>query len=189
LERPRDRLSRLRGDLGTLARFALDSLIEIFASVVVVWRLKGIADREREHHAVRLIGLAFLALAAYIGAQAVVTIVLGIRPDTSPLGIVWLTATCFVMLALAVGKLRTGTRLGSEVLTTEAKVTMVDGALAGAILVGLILNATLGWWWADIAAGGVIVGYGLHEGIHALRSCGGTRPPRGRHQHGISGAE
>jgi divalent metal cation (Fe/Co/Zn/Cd) transporter len=70
-----------------LAGFALDSLIETFASVVVVWQLKGTAHREREHHAVRLIGLAFLGLAAYIGAQAVVTLALDVRPDTSPLGI------------------------------------------------------------------------------------------------------
>ncbi|WP_309234471.1 cation transporter [Nocardia sp. XZ_19_385] len=152
-----------------LAGFALDSVIEIFASLVVVGQLKGATDPQREKRAVRLIGVAFFALAIYITGQSVLTLALGIRPDSSPMGIAWLAATAVVMLALAVGKARTGTELDHPVLRAEAKVTIIDGALALAILIGLLLNAVLGWWWADIAAGVVLIGYGLREGWHHIR--------------------
>lgn len=152
-----------------LAGFALDSLIEVFASVVVVWQLKGTATPEREHHAVRLIGLAFFGLALYIAFQAAITVALDVRPDSSPLGIIWLSATCVVMFGLAGAKARTGSELGNSVLTAEARVTFVDGALAAGILVGLVLNAVIGWWWADIAAGGILVFYGIREGRQHLR--------------------
>jgi divalent metal cation (Fe/Co/Zn/Cd) transporter len=161
-----------------LAGFALDSLIEIFASVVVVRQLTGTADPVREQRATRLIGLAFLGLAAYITAQTALTLVVGIRPDTSALGTAWLAATVVAMLALAAGKHRTGVALGNRVLRTEAKVTLVDGALAAAILTGLALNGLAGWWWADLVAGAVLAAYGLREGLHALRPAG--RPPGDR---------
>jgi divalent metal cation (Fe/Co/Zn/Cd) transporter len=80
---------------------------------------------------------------------------------------VWLALTCLAMLALAYGKARTGAALGNPVLQTEARVTVVDAYLAGAVLVGLVLNALLGWWWADPLAGLVIVYYGIKEGWHA----------------------
>jgi divalent metal cation (Fe/Co/Zn/Cd) transporter len=152
-----------------LAGFALDSIIEVFASLVVVWQLKGTATRERERFAVRLIGLAFFGLAIYIAVQAVVTISLDIRPDSSPLGIVWLSATCGVMFGLAAAKTRTGNELGNPVLLAEAKVTVIDGTLAAGILLGLVLNAAAGWWWADVAAGGILVVYGIRQGIEHLR--------------------
>ena len=155
-----------------LAGFALDSFIEIFASIVVVRQLKGIQSAQGDQRALRSIGVAFFLLALYIGVQAVVTIALGIRPDSSPLGIVWLAATCVVMFGLAAGKSRTGRLLGNPVLSAEAKVTVVDGTLAAAILVGLVLNAAFGWWWADIAAGAVLVAYGLREGREHLRQAG-----------------
>ncbi len=155
-----------------LAGFAADSCIEIFASVVVIWQLKGTQAAHDERRALRMIGIAFFLLAIYIVVQAVVTVALGIRPDSSPLGIAWLAATCVVMCALAAGKARTGHELGNPVLTAEAKVTLIDGALAAGILVGLVLNAWLGWWWADIAAGAILVVYGLREGREHLRHAG-----------------
>jgi hypothetical protein len=88
-----------------LAGFALDSVIEIFASVIVVWRLKGTASEEWEARAIRMIGVAFFGLAIYISAQSVVTVASGIRPDSSLLGIAWLSATTLIMFALAYGKL------------------------------------------------------------------------------------
>ena len=151
-----------------LAGFALDSFIEIFASIVVVWRLKGTYDEERERHAERLIGYAFLSLALYLTSQTIVTLIAGIRPDSSPLGIAWLAATVVAMFTLATMKARTGKQLDHRVLIAESKVTMIDGSLAAAILVGLVLNAAFGWWWADLAGGIVIIGYGLREGVHAL---------------------
>jgi divalent metal cation (Fe/Co/Zn/Cd) transporter len=74
------------------------------------------------------------------------------------------------MFTLAAGKARTGRELGNRVLQTEAKVTVVDGTLAAAVLVGLVLNTAFGWWWADIAAGIVVIGYGLREGSRAIRA-------------------
>jgi len=154
-----------------LAGFALDSFIEIFASIVVVWQLKGTAGPARERRAIRLIGLAFFFLALYIALQAAVTLALGIRPDSSRLGITWLAATTVVMFGLAAAKRRTGAELGNPVLQAEAKVTAVDGVLAAGILCGLILNAVAGWWWADIAAGAILVVYGIREGrAHLGRS-------------------
>ena len=153
-----------------LAGFALDSFIEIFASVVVIWQLKGESSPARERRAERLIGIAFLLLATYIIAQAIVSLAADIHPESSPLGIGWLAATCIAMFALAYGKSRTGRQLGNPVLLTESRVTIVDGALAAGILAGLILNAALGWWWADIAAGAILVLYGAYEGYHALNA-------------------
>ena len=111
-----------------------------------------------------MIGAASLVLAVYVLAQAMYTLFAGGHPDTSRLGIVWLAATFVAMLLLAWGKRQTGVALGNLVLATEARVTMIDAALAGAVLIGLVLNAFFGWWWADPLAGLVIVYYGLKEG-------------------------
>jgi divalent metal cation (Fe/Co/Zn/Cd) transporter len=146
-----------------LAGFGLDSLIEIFASVVVVWQLTG-ADPRREQQALRLIGGAFFLLVLYILAQTAYILVARHHPGASTGGIVWLAATLAAMLLLARGKHSTGRQLANAVLSTEARVTLVDAALAAAVLAGLVLNATLGWWWADPLAGLVIVYYGLKEG-------------------------
>ena len=153
-----------------LAGFAIDSFIEIFASIVVVGELKGRADPDRERRAVRRIGIAFFGLALYIAVQAVLTVAFAIHPDPSPLGIAWLAATVLVMFALAWGKQRTGRELANPVLLAEAKVTVVDGSLAGGILAGLLLNAAFGWWWADVLGGVILVAYGLREGLHHVRA-------------------
>jgi len=150
-----------------LAGFGLDSLIEIFASVVVVWQLKGVS-LERERRALRLIGSAFVLLAAYVLGQAVWTIVSGSHPAPSLLGMIWLVVTVAAMALLAYGKLVTGRALGNVVLRTEARVTLIDAALAAAVLVGVGLNALAGWWWTDPLAGLVIVCYGVKEGREAF---------------------
>jgi len=150
-----------------LAGFGLDSLIEIFASTVVVWQLTD-TGAQRERTAMRIIGAAFFALAVYIAAQGVYVLVTGGPPAPSPLGIAWTAITCAAMLALAFGKARTGAALGNPALRTEGRVTLVDAYLAAAVLLGLLLNAALGWWWADPLAGFVIVFYGVKEGWEAL---------------------
>jgi divalent metal cation (Fe/Co/Zn/Cd) transporter len=150
-----------------LAGFGLDSLIEIFASVVVVWQLRGI-HLNRERLALRFIGIAFLALVIYILAQLLYTFFSRIHPATSVGGIVWTTATFISMLLLAFGKRVTGQKLQNEVLLTEGRVTLVDAYLAGAVLLGLLLNTLFGWWWADPLASLVIIYYGIREAIHAL---------------------
>lgn len=145
-----------------LAGFGLDSLIEIGASAVVIWELSG-TGAERQHRAIRLIGYAFAALAAYLLVQSTVALATGYHPRHSPLGIAWTAVTAVVMFALAAGKARTGRALDNPVLRTEGRVTTIDGILALAVLVGLILNAAAGWWWADPAAGYVLVCYAARE--------------------------
>ena len=150
-----------------LAGFGLDSLIEIFASVVVVWQLTG-ANQQRERLALRLIGIAFILLVIYILVQLAVVLLTGTHAGTSIGGIIWIAATFVAMLCLAFGKHVTGQQLQNEVLLTEGRVTLVDAYLAGAVLLGLLLNTLFGWWWADALASLVIVYYGIREAIHAL---------------------
>jgi divalent metal cation (Fe/Co/Zn/Cd) transporter len=145
-----------------LAGFALDSLIEIGASIVVLWELAATAQ-QRQRRALRLIGAAFVALAIYLTIQSTVVLVIGYRPRHSELGIIWTAATGVVMFALAAGKVRTGAVLDTPVLRTEGRVTAIDGILATTVLVGLVLNAGWGWWWADPAAAYVLVYYGVRE--------------------------
>jgi divalent metal cation (Fe/Co/Zn/Cd) transporter len=151
-----------------LAGFGLDSLIEIFASVIVVWHLRGV-NPQRERLALRLIEGAFIALSIYILIQLVLTLLTGTHPATSIGGIIWLAVTFVAMLLLAFGKRVTGQQLKNDVLLTEGKVTLVDAYLAGAVLLGLAFNALFGWWWADPLASVVILYYGLREGLHAWR--------------------
>ena len=145
-----------------LAGFGLDSLIEIGASVVVIWELSGTGGR-RQRRALRLIGYAFAALAVYLLVQSTVVLAAGYRPRHSALGIAWAAVTAAAMFALAAGKARTGRALGNPVLMTEGRVTLIDGILAAAVLAGLVLNAAAGWWQADPAAGYVLVYYAARE--------------------------
>jgi divalent metal cation (Fe/Co/Zn/Cd) transporter len=145
-----------------LLGFGLDSLIEIGASMVVLWELADVAET-RQRRALRFIGTAFVALAAYLAVQSTVIIAIGYHPGHSGLGIAWTAVTALVMFTLAAGKARTGKALGNPVLQSEGRVTMIDGILATAVLVGLVLNALLGWWWADPAAAYVLVYYAARE--------------------------
>jgi divalent metal cation (Fe/Co/Zn/Cd) transporter len=145
-----------------LAGFGLDSLIEIGASTVVLWELSGTGEA-RQRRALRLIAAAFVALAIYLLVQTGIVLAVGYHPKHSLLGIVWTAVTAAAMFVLAYGKDRTGKALGNPVLTTEARVTVIDGLLASAVLIGLALNAGIGWWWADPAAGLVIVYYAIRE--------------------------
>jgi divalent metal cation (Fe/Co/Zn/Cd) transporter len=154
-----------------LAGFGLDSLIEIVASTVVIWQLNQSA-RTHERQVLRLIGGAFITIALYIAAQAIYTLIDSQHPRHSILGIAWTAVTCLTMLALAAAKTRTGAALENQVLLTEGRVTLIDAYLAGAILIGLALNAMLGWWWADPVSGFVIVFYGLRESRAALAGPG-----------------
>jgi divalent metal cation (Fe/Co/Zn/Cd) transporter len=145
-----------------LAGFGLDSLIEVGASVVVVWELSG-SGADRQRPALRLIGAAFGLLAAYLLVQSTLVLVVGFHPHRSLAGIAWTAVTAVVMFALAAGKDRVGLALVNPVLRTEARVTLIDGLLATAVLAGLLLNAAAGWWWADPLAGYVLVLYAVRE--------------------------
>ena len=151
-----------------LAGFGLDSLIEIGASVVVVWELST-TGQARQRQAMTLIGVAFTLLAIYLAVQSTWVLAAGYRPRHSIAGIAWTAVTAAVMYALAAGKARTGAALDNPVLRTEGRVTLVDAILATAVVAGLVLNAAAGWWWADPAAGYVLVFYAAREVRGILR--------------------
>jgi divalent metal cation (Fe/Co/Zn/Cd) transporter len=151
-----------------LGGFGLDSLIEIGASVVVIWELNGTGE-ERQRLALRLIGAAFALLAVYLLVQGALVLASGHHARQSDAGIAWTALTAVAMFALAWGKERTGRALGNPVLRTEGRVTLVDGILATAVLVGLVLNATAGLWQADPVAGFVLVYYAARECMHIVR--------------------
>ena len=104
-----------------------------------------------------------MLLATYLLIQSTWVIVAGFHPHHSPLGIAWTAVTAAAMFALAAGKARTGAALNNPVLVAEGRVTLIDGVLATAVLLGLVLNAGLGWWWADPAAGYVLIYYAARE--------------------------
>jgi divalent metal cation (Fe/Co/Zn/Cd) transporter len=139
------------GSLALIA-FGLDSLVEVFASLVVVWHMSPghRDDRERrDRRALRLVAIAFAVLAVYLVAASARSMALAERPTSSPVGIAYLGATAGIMFALARMKRRIGGQLHSEPFLAEASMTFLDGCLAGGILVALVLNTVLGWWWTD----------------------------------------
>lgn len=136
-----------------LVAFGLDAVVEVFASVVVVWHLARDRTEPRiNRRALRLVAVAFAALAALLTVGAVLALASGHRADESPIGIIYLAATAVVMFGLAFAKRRAAVDLGSQPLAAEATLTMLDGALATSILLALAANAALGWWWADPVA-------------------------------------
>ena len=141
-------LAAAAAGLVALAGFGVDSLIEIVASAVVVWQLKGDADIDRERRALRIIAIAFAALSVYIAIQTVVILSSGTHPGHSVLGIVWLALTVVAMFALAAGK-RSRPAPGQPGPVHRGSRPLIDGALAAAVLTGVVLNAAVGWWWAD----------------------------------------
>lgn len=155
-----------------LIGFGTDSIIEVFASSVVVWHLAPghpIDHPERTARALRLVAFAFLALAAVLATIAVRDLAIGRRPGESIWGIWYLGVTAVVMFWLAVLKQRTADRLGSAPLRSEAAMTYLDGALATATLTGLSLNAALGWWWADPAAALLVAVAATREAVENLK--------------------
>ena len=109
-----------------------------------------------------VVGIAVLVVAA-LGARSVALAGFGLD------SLIEIGASVVVMLALAAGKRAVGRALRNPVLLTEARVTVVDGLLAGAVLLGLLLNAGPGWWWADPLAGYVLVGYAVREFVFTIR--------------------
>jgi divalent metal cation (Fe/Co/Zn/Cd) transporter len=152
----------LRARSVALAGFGLDSLIEILASIVVVWELRG-DDLERSRRSLRLIGVSFAVVALYLLVQGVVVLASHYHAGNSDLGLVWTGLTAIVMLWLSQKKGHAGRELDNAVLTSEARVTFIDSVLAASVFLGVGLHALFGWWWADPLAGFVLVVYALHE--------------------------
>jgi divalent metal cation (Fe/Co/Zn/Cd) transporter len=142
-----------------LIGFGAVSVVEIFASSVVVWHLMPehqIDQSNRTRRALRLVAVAFGVLAVVLATIATNDLVTERRPDESFWGIIYLALAATVMFALALVKKRIADRLDSAPLRSEATMTLLDGFLATATLTGLALNALVGWWWADPAAALVV---------------------------------
>ena len=151
-----------------LVAFGLDSIVEIFASSVVIRNLndeRPDPGDQRIHRSLRLIALAFWLLAAFLCVASVRGLVLGSRPASSPLGIAYLAVTACIMFGLSVLKRHTGQQMPSETLLAESAMTFLDGCLASSILLALVLNDVLGWWWTDAIAALVVAGFALAEGV------------------------
>ena len=159
------------GSLALIA-FGLDSVVEIFASTVVIRNLR---DRRHDpgdrriHRSLRLIAVAFWLLAAFLVVLSVRGLARGDRPESSPLGVGYLAITAVAMLGLARLKRVTADDLGSETLHAEAAMTLLDGCLAAGILAALVLNTWLGWWWTDGAAALLVAGFAINDGFDHWR--------------------
>ncbi|HEX6708689.1 MAG TPA: cation transporter [Rubrobacter sp.] len=162
-------IAGIAADSVALIGFGLDSVIEVFAGAVVVWQLRGVTGG-RDRRALWLIGVAFLLLAGYVFAQVVLALLTQSRPQDSPVGIALTAGALIVMSLLGFAKRRIGSRLGNPVLQTEAKVTLLDAVLAATLLVGLLLNAALGWWWADPFAALYLAVLAVKEGLDEVLS-------------------
>ena len=151
-----------------LVGFGLDSFVEVFAASVVVWQLRG-ASEERERRALRLIGASFFFLAAYVTIEALRDLLMQSEAAESTVGIVLAAISLGVMPALAYGKWKVGNAMISRTLLADSKETLLCSYLSLILLVGLLLNATVGWWWADPLAGLGIAFLAVREGLEAWR--------------------
>ena len=156
-----------------LVGFGFDSAVEVTSSLAALWRLRNDADeggREAaERRTLRIIGLCFLLLAAYVLGDAAIVLVERRAPDHSRVGIVLAALSMIVMPLLVRSKRRIATRLGSGALEAEARQTQVCAYLSAVLLAGLGLNAGLGWWWSDPVAGLVMVPLIANEGWQAVK--------------------
>lgn len=158
-----------------LIGFGVDSLIEVSSGAILLWRL--FSGEHRERLALRFVGVSLLALAVYIGFEAVESLLLREAPDASLVGIVIAALSLLVMPILARAKRRVAAHINSRALVADSHQTDICAYLSAILLIGLGLNALFGWWWADPVAGLAMIPIIGKEGIEALRGetcCDGT---------------
>ena len=157
-----------------LIGFGLDSAIEGFASVVIVWRFTGwrALSHHAEERAQRLVAVQFFILAPYVAFESIRTLVDGSHPETSVVGMALAATSLVVMPYLGRAKQRIGSSIGSSATASEGKQNLLCAYLAAALLVGLAGNAVLGAWWLDPLVGLLIAGLAVHEGREAWRGDG-----------------
>ena len=159
-----------------LVGFGLDSMVEVSSGLVILWQFRHHLPESREQQALRLMAWSFFALAAYVAVESVRALVTGSEPDASPVGIGLAAASLVVMPFLSWAQRRTGRALGSNAVVADSTQTLLCTYLSAVLLIGLVLNATLGWSWADPFAGLVIAAVAAREGLEAWRGegCGCT---------------
>ena len=160
----------LAGSVALLG-FGLDSIIETVSGAALLWRLRqqGDLEAEAESRALRIVGLTFFILAAYVAYEAVNDLWRRTEPRESLVGIVLAAVSLLVMPVLGYGKRRVARQLSSRALAADAMETYLCSYLSFTLLLGLSLNAGLGWWWADPVAALAMVGFMIREGIEAFR--------------------
>ena len=159
----------------SLIGFGIDSLIESLSGVALIWRLREIHDNDkRENRALRLVGISFLALAIYVGGGSGKALFNHEPTETSLVGICLAIASLIVMPVLARAKRRVAAKIDSRALHADSRQSDLCAYLSLILLVGLSLNVSLGWWWADPVAGLLMVPLIVKEGVVAIRGakCG-----------------
>ncbi len=159
-----------------LVGFGLDSIVEVSSGLVILWQFRHRLPQSREQQALRLIALSFFALAGYVGQDSIRALVAGAEPDASPVGIALAATSLLVMPWLAWAQRRTGRALHSSAVVADSSQTLLCTYLSAVLLGGLVLNATLGWGWADPLAGLVIAAVAVKEGRDAWRGEGCCGP-------------
>jgi divalent metal cation (Fe/Co/Zn/Cd) transporter len=150
-----------------LIGFGLDSLVEMSSGLVILWQFRHPVPESRERLALQLIGLSFFALAGYITVESVRNLIGGGEPAPSPVGIALAAVSLLVMPVLSWAQRRTGRALNSGSVVADSKQTLLCTYLSAVLLLGLLLNALLGWSWADPVAGLVIAAVAVREGVEA----------------------
>lgn len=156
-------------DSAALVGFGLDSTVEVASGLVILWQFRHQVPESREHTARRLIAVSFFALAAYVTADSLTALATGQRPDTAPLGIALAATSLAVMPLLSWTQRRTGRELGSGSVVADSTQTLLCTYLSAVLLLGLLANAFLGWWWLDSVAALVIAAVAVREGLENWR--------------------
>ncbi|WP_085369616.1 cation transporter [Leifsonia sp. NCR5] len=154
---------------GALIGFGLDSTIEVLSAAAVAWQFTRRDPERWEKPTLRVIAIAFFALAAYVTVSSLLTLIGRVDVHHSPVGIVLTALSVIVMPFLSFAERRAGRELGSATAVADSKQTLICTYLSAAVLIGLLLNSLFGWWWADPIAGLVIVVFAVREGIEAWK--------------------
>ena len=159
-----------------LVGFGLDSVVEVSSGLIILWQFRHRLPESRERQALRLMAFSFFGLAAYVTFESVRALFFGGEPEASPVGIGLAIASLIIMPFLSWAQRRTGRALGSGAVIADSTQTLMCTYLSAVLLVGLVLNATLGWGWADPIAGLVIAAVAVREGVEAWKgeNCGCT---------------
>lgn len=152
-----------------LIGFGLDSTIEVLSAAAVAWQFTRRDPERWEKPTLRVIAIAFFALAAFVIVSSVAALISRAEVDHSPVGIAVTAVSVVVMPLLSMAERRAGRELGSATAIADSKQTLICAYLSAAVLIGLVLNSLYGWWWADAIAGLVIAGFAVREGLEAWR--------------------
>jgi divalent metal cation (Fe/Co/Zn/Cd) transporter len=152
-----------------LIAFGLDSTIEVLSAAAVAWQFSRRDPQRWEKGTLRVIAVAFFALAAYVTLTSLIALATRVEVEHSTLGITITAISVIVMPLLSFAERRAGRELGSATAVADSKQTLICTYLSAAVLIGLVLNSLFGWWWADAVAGLVIAAFAVREGLEAWR--------------------